>query len=74
MRRHDETLAEPIDGLMVEAVHRDRLPPEDLSKTRALQHPDLVRALPAFGPGVVIHPRYNDRRDVLDQGSSARNV
>jgi hypothetical protein len=51
--REDEVLAQALDRLMVEAVHRDSLRSQDLAKPRLRQDLHLVAGLPPLDVGIV---------------------
>jgi hypothetical protein len=74
LRAGDETVAEPIDRLMVEAVHGKAFLAEEIPKAGPRSRLDPVDpSVARFGAVVTLAPR-EGRREVLDQCSTGGNV
>ena len=72
--RDDEVPSHPVDALVVDAVHGNRVLPEDLAEAGGSRHLDPVRAPPAWPWSIVLYRSPYDGRDVLDQCSPGGNV
>ena len=70
----DQALAQLLDRLVVEAVHGDPLPAQDVAQPRPGQEGHVVAALPSLLVGIVHGRRFHLRRDVLEQCSTGGNV
>ena len=73
--RHDETLAQALDSLMVPRIHIESAPADDLSQSGTWRNPDSVRRrVPAGLRTARFHPVRIDVRHMLDQRSTANYV
>jgi hypothetical protein len=73
--RHNETLAQALDSLMVPRIHIESAPADDLSQSGTWRNPNSVRRwVPARLRTARFHPVRIDVRHMLDQRSTASHV